>query len=771
MLRPYFTLAAAMAGLLALLVFAWWPISHNEALTWGIDAYQYHSPIFGRHTQSQDIIAHQPIEVLGALLVPLHRDKPVPDVQMTLQNGATNETLQTYTIAGHTLVDDAFTYVRLDPPLFHRQPIRVIFASPDATTDSAVGIRFHPDDVYPAGGRLFDNEVVKGDLALSWQRRLPIWQVIGKSAEQTPQKTTALLQAGFISLLAASIASQLGWARQHASRQRWIELGLLGTLALLTIASRLPALGLLGGVSGGDPYNYLSITENISQLENPWADKRLPGYPLLLLPAYLTALDDHLWMRLVNVVSAGGIVLLVGLLARTIGLPWSIQFFSALLLAFQKDFYWISLRPEAYTVYAFLLTASLLLFFSLTTWRRRLLFGLALGYAAMTRQEGFVLAAVLGLAAGLHLVAALRPRITKLTQSPRQLLASYTLAFLPALALVTPFFVHNAVAYGNPLYTPYFKGERLNIVDSWPAWQDALGATWGILGSLWKTSWDQLERVPLHTPLLAVSALVSLLWWVYHRQRAPRQTAAESMATILISLALLGLAIFSYIHKTNMFTSFFPMIAAALLVSPLALIGTARLAGLLLVIVAASQIGIATWFHPFPKHYQQDLPLIALALSVLLIASANGMANPRRRLAIGATYVTIAFALALTTVPLYQSSQFNANIDQYNQSTALDSVVYRALQMARTLPEPYGVDQAYLSARLYLGKRAYYYNNDAPSEAEQLNWLNRNNVKTVVTTNADNIFGSLPDTWQRVGHFKAEGEDEQILESFVYVRR
>ena len=505
-------LIAASAAAAALLAAAWWPLSYREAITRGIDAFEYHAPLFGRHTQSQDIVADQSIEVIGALIVPLRRTAPVPDVEMTLTDPASGQVLQHHTIPGAALSDDAFTYVHLDPPIEQAGSLRVVLSAPAATAENAVGVRFHPRNVYPAGERLFDGQTRDGDLALSWQRRLPLWHIIQKSAQQHPEQARVLGQAALVSALAVLLANAPLWIRLPAARRQWIEIGLLALLALATIGSRLPALTIMGGVSGGDPYNYLFITDRISKGENPLNDKRLPGYPLLLLPAYMTDLDDQQWMRLVNIISAGGTVFMTGLLARALGLPWSIQLCAALLLAWQKDFYWTSLRPEAYTPYAFLLISALVLFFSLTTWPRRLLFGFLLGYAAMTRQEGFVLAAVLGVAAALHLLVTHVRTDAHAPSRSRELLTSYLAAFLPALLVVAPFFLNNAIAYGNPFYTPYFEGERLTIVDSWPAFVDAVGATWGVLGSLWKTNWDQLERVPLTTPLFLLSVLGSALW-------------------------------------------------------------------------------------------------------------------------------------------------------------------------------------------------------------------------------------------------------------------
>ncbi len=757
--RSYYLIAAAIA-LCILGAIAWWPVHYNEIITRGIDAYRYHGPLFGDHTHSQDLVIEKPVEALSVLLVALRPSAEPPEAIITLTNTESNQLLQTHRIPTNTLIDDTFTTIALSPPLAAPQKVRLTLSAPTATANTALGVRFHPDDVYPTSQRVFDGKPLSGDLALGLTQRLPLWRVIQKNFNKHPAQAAVILQASILSLVAALVASRLGWATAPISRQRWIELSLIGLLGLATILVHIPALKALGGVSGGDPYNYLFITQNIVQLENPWVDKRLPGYPLLLLPAYISPLDDHLWMRFLNVISAGGSVVLLGLLARRLALPWSIQFLAPLLLIGQKDFYWTALRPEPYTVYTFLLMASLFLFFSLTSLPRRILFGFILGYAAMTRQEGFMLAAILTLAAVAHMAWA------------RRHFKSYATAFLPALIVVLPFFINNALLYGNPLYTPYFEGERLDIVDSWNAFTDALGGTWGILGSYTKTNWERLERYSLTSPLFLGSALLTLLWWAYGRWRLTYHTAAEGVALGAVSVTLIVLPIYAFIHNTGLFADTAPATAAALLVSPIALLTTLRWRGLLLLAVALSQIGIATWFHPFTKHYQQSWPLIALGLALLLIMSNPAMIRPRQRFAIGATYVGIIFIFAIAILPLYQPSPFHANIDRSNHATAHDSVVYRAIQAARAFPGPYAVDDDYLAGRLYFdGQAKIYPANENPSSVFETEWLEEHAIQTLVTTNTRGVFTDVSDGWQQTAHFKAEGRDEELFESFVYTRR
>lgn len=755
---------------MVIVVLAWWPKSYLEPITVGIDAYKYHAPIFRSHTQSQTLEVSQPLEALGALIVPLRREGEVPPITVTFTNANTRETLQTQTIPGSALQDDTFAFIKLTPSIQADTPIKVTFSAPTAKATTALGIRFHPDNVYDQGERFFDEKPTHGDLALSLEKKLPLWQIALKIAHYNATKTTIILQAFAIAIVLALLANQIGWSARSPLVRRRMEYGIIAILITLTIGSRLPTLSYLGGVSGGDPYNYLLITHALSQFDNPFeGTKRLPGFPALIMPAYLTSLDDITWMRLINIVSAGGIVGMTMLLVRRLRLSWAVQLFAGALLAVQKDFFWISLRPEAYTFYAFLLVVSLVLFFSLTTWPRRLAFGLVLGYAALTRQEGFALAATLGCLAIIHMIA--NTRKTTANISTKKIATRYLQAFLPALILVAPFFLNNFLAFGNPLYTPYFKGERLNIVDSWPAFIDAAGATWGIMGSLWKTNWDQLERLPLQNLLLFISSGGAVLWWLYHQRRLPRQSLVESVALWVASGAIVVGAIFAYAQRTNAFAPLFTVISAGiLLVSPLATSITAKWRGLVLVIIMTTQILIATWFHPFPKHYQQDLSLLMIGIAILLIAPA-AVKNVWPRLAIGATHGAIAFVFALSILHLYEPGRLISHLDEENQQNALDSVVYRAVSAATKLPGPYGVDQGHLPARLYLQSEGNFYENlENSTPTLEADWLNHNHIQTLIFTNSSSVFTNLSPEWELEKTFKAEGKDEQLLESFVYRR-
>jgi hypothetical protein len=539
------------------------------------------------------------------------------------------------------------------------------------------------------------------------------------------------------------------------SMKWWI---LLGCIALLSLGARLWVIPQLGGVSGGDAYNYLFIAKSITIGENPFTNtKRLPGYPILLTPIITAGtFDEEYVMRAMQAVAGIWGIWMVALLARSMKLPWQVAIVAATTLAFQKDYFWTSMRPEPYTLYTALLLTALYLFiegYKQPSWKRHVLFGIFIGYAAFTRQEGFLAATVLG---ACSLCVEIRSYIhtRKMWASLKRLLVMY----LPALLIISPFLINNTIAYGNPLYSPYLEGDRLQIVDSYLAFQDAAGATWGIIDSMWKPSWDQLERLDLTSDLFIASALGLLAWYCY--MRISRKTSWIPSLCIAIASGAIALMYFFQDEKT--FAMTLPIITSAwILVSIPLFIFETRWKGVLLVLMALSQIGIATWFHPFPKHYQQAYPIITLMVATILVANI-----PKKRIAHIIIPLTAALPFLLVGYMLY--THLNAAIDEGNEDSALDSVIYRASRYARDLAAPVGFDQAYLPARFYYDPGLLYFDDESAPISQRNEWIKTNGIKTVVVTNSTTTFKEPDPNWKVLKTFKAAGKHDFIFVSTVY---
>ncbi len=729
-------IVAACIALGILLLFL--PITQTRVVSYGIDAYNNHKPLFGNRTETISFTTTHRTRAIGSILVDMRRSNAPTDVYVRIAHAQTGEPIAETIIPKESIRDDAFSFANLqDSPIASHTDIRISFSAPDSTSKNPIGMRFETDDV----------------ASLAVKERVPIWQAaitIGKN--RASDWKHAGIAAGASLLLAIPLI------RKKGRTSLWLAMLALAVVAGL--GTRFWTISQFGGVSGGDAYNYLAISQALARFENPFAaGKRLPGYPLLLVPTLTSGLfDDQFVMRSIQIISSMGAVIALVALARSLGLSWMVAGAAAAMTIFQKDYFWTSTRPEPYALYTALLIASLWLFVRIYQSAPRYfqyLFGIALGYSAMVRQEGFVLAVLLGAYSLAYELYAYKKH--KQWQKPAKRIASM---YLPALLIVLPFFMHNVSEYGTPFYTPYLEGERLQIVDSFHAFKDALAATWGVLGSMWKPMWDQLERLDFTT--MPFIASVIGLWAWYALVRAKKPPVAIWALSILLWGAWVALVL-GAVYAKPFVTGNIPIMGAAFLLAsiPIFLLET-RFAGVVILLALVSQIGIATWFHPFPKHYEQSYPLI-----ILMVATAMLARVPNKRMVSIAALSTAVLPFLLTASFLAQ--KINAAIDSQNEDTALDSVTYRAARYARDLPKPIGFDQAYLPARLYFDPEAKYFPaEENPSPEMEQQWLRDNPVKTLVVTNANNILKNIDPSWKEIKTFKAASHDEKIIEATIY---
>lgn len=518
------------------------------------------------------------------------------------------------------------------------------------------------------------------------------------------------------------------------TRRGAFQFGIILVIAALAFDTRWYVIRQLGGVSGGDAYNYLFIARGIVEKHTLLlTDKRLPGYPIMLIPAIINKnIDAQLYMRLLQALSASGCIILIYALAGQLRLPWSVGLAASLLLAWQKDFFAISIRPEPYTLYACLLLLCLWLFFAARRPWQQILFGIALGYTAMTRQEGFILAAVLFLAS--------------VWPFTRYRFVSVARMFLPALLIVLPFFMHNYIVSHNPVHSAYLdEDEKLQPVDSWHAFSDANASTWSIATSMWKPSWTQLELLMPYDDGVVVLALFAVVaWWIYTQLRSTNGAWAAAVIAINQKSA----------------AKYLPMLFAGMLwFIPFGFISRTKWRGAAVVAVLLTQGLIATWFHPFPKHYQQSYPLV-----ILLVAATLFVLPPLKKYLSAIVWAALLAPFAAVCFILY--SHLNVLIDFNNASAALDSVTYRAVKTALTLPGPYGYTADNLPARLYHKPDGVHFNSDTHQLGD---------IRTLVVTVPDNPPSNFDSHWPRysrgwheVARFASEGKNEVVYRSVVY---
>jgi len=768
-----------LAVLPVLLLILLIPTSHHNVYSDGVDSYKTHYPLFGTRMISERLTLQRPITGVGVVAVDMLRTNRLTDIEYEVISLENHQPLAAGQIGSDQIIDDQFARVIFDNPVTAAN-VELVFRAPGATAQNPIGIRFDPSRNISGVIRLENGQQAPGTWAIEVTENRPLWEMFRLSLNRRQNQLWQIAASSGSAILLAFLSLQPGWRSQPPRIRRAIQLGIVVCLAALALNSRLYHISQLKGVSGGDPYNYLFITKNITEFKNPLQhSKRLPGYPLLLTPVYLANnIDDQKAMIVISSIFAAGSLILVSILARVCGLAWPVQLFTPAILAWQKDFYWTSIRPEPYTIFGFLLLACLILFISHRHKWQQYLFGVCLGYAAMTRQEGFLLA-VLFFVGALFFWKNFRTRHeqpSSLLHWTRQIAPTLLRMFLPALAIVFPFFLQNTIDWGNPIYTPYFEGEKLQIVDSWHAFLDAVGATWGVLGSMWRSSWDQLIRHDLSSPAFAVFFFLLIFWWLCWQTKllSPKKI-------IILPLTIISAGMFIWLTwwssvNTGLASTYIPIMTAALLLAAVApFLVRMRLPGAFILIILLSQVGIATWFHPFSKHYQQSYPLIVLMMSTALFAGtlARTMKSWHELVFVFSSRALLLLPFLLIASFLFNPGKITAAIDESNEDTAADYVVYRAIRESKKYAGPHGTDQPYLAARLYFGDDGYYYYGDEvklPSSDEQ-RWLDEKEIRTMVTSNVNDFFDDLGTQWSKAAVFKSEGNNERLFESVVWVRK
>ena len=775
-----------------------------QIISKGTDSFETHTPLDKTFTITSTKKLKGPLVEIGAIIVPLKNGTPQDVVAET--------------IPGSSIKDDTFAYGTLDAPIGKKnQVITITFTAPTTSRENLLGIRYEATNK----NTFTSNQKEKnGQLAITVKEKISLWQYAGVVYQQNKEEILGKLIILLLATIVTILASELLWQKSTKlkTQGRFLAIALLVATALW---GRLQIAPNLGGVSGGDPYNYLLITKSIVNFENPFANtKRLPGFPLLLTPAFLsTNINDTAYMQGISILSALGIIILLPFTATTLGLSWGTGYTASALLTLQKDFLWTSIRPEPYTFFAFLLLLCITLFFSKSVFKnscrneifsvrgknaekgegviallRRVIpyfgpnpgklqstrgfktrskqkkwtpyaFSIALGYSAMTRQEGFMIALLFGIFA---LISA-KEIYTRNRRNIKDTILHYVKTFGPALLIVLPFFINNTIQFKNPLYTKYFEGERLQIVDSWTSFQDASIASWHVIASLWYPSWDQLASVDMQDSTVLTTAFIATLAWLLLLLIKNKAQKHENI--LLIIYAGITLILVTNTVITGQEKPLLSLISTGLLLAGiLPFIWQTKQRGIAVIILLISQIGIATWFHPFSKHYQQSIPLL-----MLLLSSAISLPiSQTQKNIIGSTSKIIITTLGLWFLlmsPYHLIQDKNIAIDRHNANNALDSVIYRAVQKSRQYQGQHAFDQGYLQAWTYFGQQAHYYppeQND--TIIEQIAWLEQNNTSTLVRLNDTKLFKEMPENWNLIETYKSEAKDEKILESFVYVK-
>ncbi len=267
----------------------------------------------------------------------------------------------------------------------------VVKTDPETTLGSAILIHYQPDSRrYEKGNMIVNGNNSYGDIAFRLNEKLPLWKAIiawGRiSNKSITQNLSAIITAFFLPLFYVL-------TYKFKNNIKPILIYTLPPLALILLAVLLnaPLTQLIEGVFGGDAFNYLSKTEALLNFEDFFAadPRKGPFLSLLALPGFMTA-DPLLWSRWLGIFAAAGTVTLISFVGKYFRLPWALALSTGLLLTLNQDFIWEAPNGMANTLFAFMITVSLLTYFYALDWHRQLLLSIFLGLTFLTRYEGIL---------------------------------------------------------------------------------------------------------------------------------------------------------------------------------------------------------------------------------------------------------------------------------------------------------------------------------------------------------------------------------------------
>ncbi|MDP3997728.1 MAG: hypothetical protein U1C49_01890 [Candidatus Andersenbacteria bacterium] len=744
---------------------SWWllsaPADWPVAKTVGVDKWKWHRPFAGEAQVSQWFVPEaETLSRVDVLVVDFKHRSPVAPIVLRISDMDSGEVLRTVEVSGNEVKDDYYLPFSFEPIRnAEGKKILLTLSAPEASLEAPYAVRLTEGDAIEGGVKTAQERVfIEQDIAFGYYRStnqaFVLWQW-GLAHE----REVVLLAAALVLALAGS------WLLAAAQTSRKYANLLIGVIAVLGAVLQLNVIRFLTGAVGGDAYYYLAAAYRMAHGINPLAGSlHLPFYLLLLYPALLQAVPDLLWGRILGVLLTTGIVWALVLLARALGFRPLVAGLAAVLLFINANFVVTSVRPRPYTLLAFLLLMSIALLWRVKTPRQAWLWGMLLGAAAITRQETFIPIAIL--------VAVLAVRLWRQGTAWRKIAWCLVLAVLPAAVMMLPYFYENYREFGNPLTSAYFGRSDLAEPDSVHAFLDG-----NLRSMVWTLSYVWLPSSASGMKLNAggqVALIFGTLLLVYlaQRWRVSRRLLSvvmrkwyggDAVAIAAAMAALAALVWWQFRHGKDWTQEMNMVLLAAMILGAVEIIRVGRWRGLVVVGVLLSQLGIATWFHPEAKHYQQAMPFLALGMAVVLLPLAGAgviekndtLPTKRWRLALWAA----PLALWLALLGAADITHFDFAIDQHNFPAAPYYVTTAAAEELERYAGNKAAEVDYANGsgiyRLHTYQQYKFIQYELKlSEEEQIRWLCDNDIKYVVDHDDLNWFTVIEEDADWSPYFK-----------------
>jgi len=526
------------------------------------------------------------------------------------------------------------------------------------------------------------------------------------------------------------------------------------TILVISLAARVFYAFKLSGISGGDIFDFLLITKKLVAFENPFISKRLPFYPLLLIPGHITGYPI-IWGKILGIIFATSSLYVIYLLGRKLNINKWALYLAMLATSFQGYFFIFSLRPLTHTLFNFEVLLSVYLFYKLVSnsnnrtlrvknsepeglrdYKLPILFGVTLGLMSMTRHEGFVVSAVL-----LFLLFLFNIDWKNIKKTISYSFRVSLTAFLPFILIIAPFFISNLTRYGSLTYTEYYEDRGVNRVETVQSLKENFETTKWIILNLW----GDVPIFPIKKILVPVFLL--LLFGLLLRDHKLNNKKMFGWAQPSYFYWIIVLSFYWIISQRVPFEgdlyAFGNFILASLMFTGIIKIFVdLKWESLPLLLVVISQTLLLMVIQPWPRHMQHTFPFYAIFLALGITWLIN-LKNLKFKI-YNLKYInSILYIIFFVFVAFNLSRQVSAGVSGHNRGILDEKPIMEAAIYARdNLEGVIGFESDATWIRYYMSDKARYFTTglEIPPEnrdymktvSEQIDWIQKNRLNYVV---------------------------------------
>lgn len=322
-------------------------------------------------------------------------------------------------------------------------------------------------------------------------------------------------------------------------------------IALIVIVVRIVMYSNIFSTSGGDSFEFLLIARRIIDFENPFEGvKRLPVFPVTLLPSYLFNVDGIWWGRFVNSIFSGLSVYYLFLILNKFKLSKFLNYLSLILFSFSQVYLFYSLRPLSSSLFVFLFLASI--YYAISNGKKHTYYVfILLGLLSMTRHEGFVVSFIVLI----YFLFKFRKNLKKLI-----------IPVILYLIIVGPYFINNIINHNNVFYLSYLSdGGGLYS----PKNYDDLKNNLKIMNNSFYSLWGNIKVLKSNLKLVHITYISSLFFILIGFLRFLKIISKEKILILSLIISQLGISLWlqpsgRYIQQVVPFFSYFLILGISL---------------------------------------------------------------------------------------------------------------------------------------------------------------------------------------------------------------